>query len=214
MSINGAQSVRLEKGTIEFKNLFIQILVPSKIYSDFECVLNSAESCKGFCSKNIKIAFLLVLLTNLFVLFINLVNQFCLQRWKCCKRKSMNTVEKWWKKISTKTGSWLKKNNFNGVTFVGFVKNSLNEDEKFRDNCHVTERFRDAAHWSCNINLQLTKKVSVIFHNLRGYDSHVVLYELKKFDVKVDVIPNRLEKYMALMINKNLVFIDSMQVMN
>ena len=50
MSINGAQSVRLEKGTIEFKNLFIQILVPSKIYSDFECVLNSAESCKGFCS--------------------------------------------------------------------------------------------------------------------------------------------------------------------
>ena len=126
----------------------------------------------------------------------------------------MNTVEKWWRKISTKTGSWLKKNNFNEVTFVGFVKNSLNEDEKFRDNCHVTERFRDAAHWSCNINLQLTKKVSVIFHNLRGYDSHVVLYELKKFDVKVDVIPNRLEKYMALMINKNLVFIDSMQVMN
>ena len=94
------------------------------------------------------------------------------------------------------------------------MKNSLNEDEKFRDNCHVTERFRDAAHWSCNINLQLTKKVSVIFHNLRGYDSHVVLYELKKFDVKVDVIPNRLEKYMALMINKNLAFIDSMQVMN
>ena len=34
------------------------------------------------------------------------------------------------------------------------------------------------------------------------------------FDVKIDVIPNRLEKYMAFILNKNLVFIDSMQFMN
>ena len=37
---------------------------------------------------------------------------------------------------------------------------------------------------------------------------------LKKFYVKIDVIPNRLEKYMAFILNKNLVFIDSMQFMN
>ena len=34
-----------------------------------------------------------------------------------------------------------------------------------------------------------------------------------KFDVKVSVIPNGLEKYMAFTINKKLVFIDSMQFM-
>ena len=28
------------------------------------------------------------------------------------------------------------------------------DDEKVRDNCHVTGKFRGAAHWSCNINLQ------------------------------------------------------------
>ena len=71
------------------------------------------------------------------------------------------------------------------------------DDEKVRDHCHVTGKFRGAAHWSCNINLQLTKKVPVIFHNLRGYDSHLIFCELNKFDVKIDVIPNRLEKYMA-----------------
>ena len=38
--------------------------------------------------------------------------------------------------------------------------------------------------------------------------------EIRKFDVKVSVIPNGLEKYMAFTINKNLVFIDSMQFMN
>ena len=63
-------------------------------------------------------------------------------------------------------------------------------------------------------NLQLTKNVSVIFYNLRGYESHLIFYELKNFDVKIDVIPNRLEKYMAFFLNKNLVFIDSMQFMN
>ena len=89
-----------------------------------------------------------------------------------------------------------------------------NDDEKVRDHCHITGKFRDAAHWSCNINLQLTKKVPVIFHNLRGYDSHLIFNELDKFDVKIKVIPNGLEKYMAFFLNKNLVFIDSMQFMN
>ena len=36
---------------------------------------------------------------------------------------------------------------------------------------------------------------------------------LHKFDVKISVIPNGLEKYMAFFLGKNLVFIDSMQFM-
>ena len=63
-------------------------------------------------------------------------------------------------------------------------------------------------------NLQLTKKVPLIFLNLRGYDSHLIFNELKNFDVKVDVIPNTFEKYMAFFLNKNLVFIDSIQSVN
>ena len=72
-----------------------------------------------------------------------------------------------------------------------------NDEEKVRDHCHVTGKFRGAAHWSCNINLQLTKKFWVMFHNLRDYDSHLIFCELKNFDVKISVIPNGLEKYMA-----------------
>ena len=97
-----------------------------------------------------------------------------------------------------------KKNNFNKVTLAGFVKKLIDDvDEKVRDHCHVTGKFRGAAHWTCNINLQLTKKVFVIFCNLRGYDSHLIFDELKNFDMKTDVIPNGLENYKAFFLNKN-----------
>ena len=81
-SINGAQSVRREKGTIEFKNYFKQTPVSFKIYADFECSLKTVESYEVSYSKKkkkkkkkIKITFLVVLLTNLFVLMMNLLSQ-------------------------------------------------------------------------------------------------------------------------------------------
>ena len=49
---------------------------------------------------------------------------------------------------------------------------------------------------------------------LRGYDSHLIFSKFNKFNVKINVTPNGLEKYMAFFLNKNLVFIDSMQFMN
>ena len=49
---------------------------------------------------------------------------------------------------------------------------------------------------------------------MRGYDSHLTFNELDKFDVKINVIPTGLEKYMTFFLNKNLVFIDSVQFMN
>ena len=70
-------------------------------------------------------------------------------------------------------------------------------DEKVRDHCHVTRKFRGAAHFSCNDDCKLSKKVPVIFHNLKGYDSHLIIKEISKFDVKINVIPNGLERYMA-----------------
>ena len=87
-------------------------------------------------------------------------------------------------------------------------------DEKVRDHCHISGKYKGAAHWSCNINLKITKKVPVIFHNLKGYDSHLIFKELGKFNVKISVIPHGLEKYMAITVNKNLVFINSMQFMD
>ena len=89
--------------------------------------------------------------------------------------------------------------NLKELIFVGFVVN-----------CHITGKDRGVAHWSCNINLKISKKFSVIFHNLKGYDSHIIFKGLSKFNCKISVIPNGLENYMIFTLNKNLVFIDSM----
>ena len=48
-------------------------------------------------------------------------------------------------------------------------------DNKVRDHDHVTRKYRDSAHWSCNINLNILSLVPVIFHNLKGYDSHLIM---------------------------------------
>ena len=44
--------------------------------------------------------------------------------------------------------------------------------------------------------------------------SHLIMKEIGKFEVKIKVIPNGLEKNMTFTFNKNLIFIDSMQFMN
>ena len=101
VSINGGQSVKLGKETIEFKNYFKQVPVPFKVYADFECNLKSVESYEGFYSKNIKITLLVVLLTSLFVLMIHLVDpllflvakMLLMNLWKQLW-ESMNTVKK------------------------------------------------------------------------------------------------------------------------
>ena len=49
---------------------------------------------------------------------------------------------------------------------------------------------------------------------MRGYDCHLIFCEIVKFDVEISVIPNGYKKTWHFFLNKNLVFIDSMQFMS
>ena len=87
-------------------------------------------------------------------------------------------------------------------------------NDKVRDHCHITDFYRGCAHWKCNVNLKITKKLAVIFHNMGGYGSHLIFKELSKFDCKISVITNGLEKYISFTLNRDIVFIDSVLFMN
>ena len=69
--------------------------------------------------------------------------------------------------------------------------------DRVRDHCHLTGKFRGAAHNGCNINYKIPKFFPVIFHNLSGYDSHLFIKNLGTTGGNISCIPNNEEKYMS-----------------
>ena len=52
---------------------------------------------------------------------------------------------------------------------------------RVKDHCHITGKFRGSAHQECNLKLRIEPeniKIPVIFHNLRGYDSHFIMQQI------------------------------------
>ena len=97
--------------------------------------------------------------------------------------------------------------NFNG----SWISTQKIIKDKVRDHCHITGKFRGAAHKECNSKLRIPRKLPIIFHNLEGYDGHIIFKELNNFDnIDIQVIPKSSEKYMSIIINRN-VFLDSLQ---
>ena len=229
--INGKQNIKLGKGSISFKNYSKQLPAPFKIYADFECILHPTSSKRVKSSdKNglytekyqdhipCSFAYKVVCVDNKFSKNVVMYKgksaaykfiEAILGEYDYCREvieKHFNknlvmSVDKE-ERFQLANSCWI----YNKLFDVG--------DEKVRDHCHVTGKYRGAAHFSCNANCKLSKKVPLIFRNLKGYDSHLIIKEIGKFDVKVSVIPNGLEKYTAFKVNKNLVFIDRIQFMN
>ena len=123
------------------------------------------------------------------------------------------------------------KRNFKKLMNVICNKKYTNEDIKVRDHCHITGKYRGSAHQDCNLKLRIKPeeiKIPVIFHNLRGYDSHFIMQEIvaivkkntyknkkgKEKQMNINAIPNNMEKHMAFMLGSHLVFLDSFQFMS
>ena len=72
-------------------------------------------------------------------------------------------------------------------------------NDRVRDHCHYTGRYRGAAHNSCNLKYSKPKGVPVFFHNLTGYDSHLFIKNLGSSNEKenIECIPNNEEKYIT-----------------
>ena len=59
----------------------------------------------------------------------------------------------------------------------------IDNDVKVRDHCHITGKYRVSLHRDCNINVKLNHKIPVTFHNLKNFDSHLIMQELSKFNL-------------------------------
>ena len=223
LMINKGQNVKLEKGFISFKNLNRQIPVPFKMYADFECLLKSIDcgfdnECFSYTKKYqdhipCSFAYEVVSVDNKFSKDVVLYRgKNAVLKFIKCVFKEYGFCRSVMKKHSNKNLVMTAEQNeeFGRSNICWIYGKLIDFDEKVRDLCHITSKYRGCAHWSCNINLKISKNVTVIFHNLKGYDSHLIFKELCKFNCKISVIPNGLENYMSFSLNGDIVFIDSM----
>ena len=81
-----------------------------------------------------------------------------------------------------------------------------------KDHCHITGRYRGAAHNACNLKMGIkpkTDQIPVVFHNLRGYDAHHLMQAMPNLQKEVKCVANNMEKYITFSVG-GLRFIDSL----
>ena len=163
LSINGKQSAKLEKGIIEFESYSKQIPVPFKVYADFECKLRGVESYEGSYTKeyqnhmSFSFAYKVVCIGDRFTKPIavyrgkNAAYEFIkaiLKEYKYCKKVMNKHFNK--HLIMSEEEEHLFQQSNNCWIYKKLI---YNDEEKVRDHCNVTGKFRGAAHGICNINL-------------------------------------------------------------
>ena len=92
---------------------------------------------------------------------------------------------------------------FNSATTCHLCAEHLG-DERARDHCHVCGDFRGAAHPNCNLSARVSKDVTVLFHNLRKYDGHLIMQQmgtlLKARGLNLECVAKEMEDYMAFVV--------------
>ena len=82
---------------------------------------------------------------------------------------------------------------------------NFKNNPKVRDHCHFTDQYRGPAHKSCNLKLKIKPgitKIPVVFHNLKGYDSHLIMRKIHTTKGTIICIPNNAEKYISFSVGQ------------
>lgn len=95
------------------------------------------------------------------------------------------------------------------------------ENCKVRNHSHTTSAFYGTAHRNCNLNYKETHDITVVSHNLSGYDSHFIIRALSKKNIpgSIKLLPLNKDKYLSFRkyIEKTSIcfkFIDSFRFMS
>ena len=246
LTINGMQAINMPKpgkNILNFKNFHKQLPVPFVIYADFEAITKKVQGCelseemeneknkrsyteayqthedcgsayKVVCCYDDKYSKDICIYRGE-----NAVYRFMeqmLEEVKYCK----TVIKKHFNKPLVMTEDDEMCFKLMDECYICGEK-YVEKDVHVRDHCHITGKFRRSAHRLCNLKLRIKPediKIPIIFHNLRGYDSHFIMQQIgeiskKDGDLNINAIPNNMEKYMAFMLGNNLTFINSFQFM-
>ena len=249
IQVNGTQAIKMpdkNNNTLKFNNFHKQQPVPFVIYADFEAITEKISGCQpnnnksftdayqkhtdcGFgykvvCCYDDKYSQPLKIYRGEKAVYTFL--EYMLDEVKYCKK----IVKQQFNKPLRMTKEDEDKFKIADECHI-CSKKYTDKDIRVRDHCHITGKYRGSAHQECNLKLRVNPeevKIPVIFHNLRGYDSHFIMQEIgaivkdyeytnkdgKKCQMNINAIPNNMEKYMAFMLGNHLTFLDSFQFMS
>ena len=204
---------------LNFKNFRCSEKAPFVIYADFESLIKPMDNCDPDPNKSYTKKYQKHKPSGFCYYIISLYESV----FKSVKRTYTRTKEedpnaedvfvKWLEKdvkeianIEPKKMVFTEKDKkqFNKAFSCWLCGGELGND-RVRDHCHYTGRYRGAAHNSCNLNYSKPKGVPVFFHNLSGYDSHLFIKSLGSPNKKetIECIPNNEEKYITF--TKNII---------
>ena len=252
LTINGTQEINMPKGGenfLHFRNSHKKIPVPFIIYADFEAITRKVLGCKQEDTKDRG--------SYTEVYQVHEDCGYCYKVVSCYDDKftsetkihrGPNAVYKFMNEIlkEVKVCKDIIKKNFNEPTIMTIKdENDFLEStnchicgEEYeegcvphRDACQLTGKYLGSSHKVCSLRTKITPeklKIPVVFHNLRGYDSHFIMQQIgrvanehaytndkgEKKDLSINLIPNKMEKYMTFMPGNHLTFIDSFQFMS
>ena len=84
--------------------------------------------------------------------------------------------------------------------------------DEVKSHCHITGRYRGAAHKACNLKIRIepkTDQISVVFYNPRGYDADHLMQAMSQLQKEVKCVANNMEKYITFSVGGPR-FIDSL----
>ena len=247
--INGTQAIKMpEKGSkIYFQNHQKMLPVPFVIYADFEAITEKIDSCEPSDGQSYTSTYqrhkacgygykLVCRYDNTFSKPVEIYRgEDCIEKFilkmlsevEDCQR----IVREQFKKPLFMTVE--NERDFQNSTVCHICERSFKAKDllihddgdimnKVRDHCHITGEYRGAAHRDCNLKWAISAeklKIPVIFHNLKGYDSHFIMQNIghlirQDHNIDVSVIASNFEKYIGFKIGKHLTFIDSFSFMS
>ena len=247
--INGTQAIKMpEKGSkIYFQNHKKMLPVPFAIYADFEAITEKIDSCQPSDGKSYTSTYqshkacgygykLVCRYDNTFSKPVEIYRgEDCIEKFIL---KMLSEVEDCQRIVRDRFQKPLfmtsqNERDFQNSTVCHICERSFKAKyllihgdgdimNKVRDHCHITGKYRGASHRDCNLKWAISAeklKIPVIFHNLKGYDSHFIMQNIghlirQDLNIEVDVIASNFEKYIGFNIGKHLTFIDSFSFMS
>ena len=197
---------------IKFKNFLYSERAPFAVYADFESIVKPIYGCepdpeKSYTKKYQK---------HEPVSFVYYIKSFNENVYPSTKRTYIkenpedpdtidvfiNWLEEDVKIISELGNEKIKiteeeEQQFKEASNCWICRKKLNLEDRVRDHCHFTGRYRGAAHNICNLKYSKPNNISVFFHNLTGYDSHLFIKKLGVTEGNIDCIPNNEENYIS-----------------